>query len=173
MAAGELVDDDADGRGGRRAPGPARRRAQGFLLDGYPRTPAQAETLDGMLRRAGRRRSTPSSSSRAGGRCWCAAPLGPASAADDREEVVRERLRVYREKTEPLVDYYGGAGCSRRSTATGRRWATVDVAASSRRLGRAGVMVLKTAGELELMDEANRIVHRVLDGLGDDDRARA
>jgi methionyl aminopeptidase len=27
-------------------------------------------------------------------------------------------------------------------------------------------MVLKTIGELELMDEANRIVHRVLDGLG-------
>jgi methionyl aminopeptidase len=27
-------------------------------------------------------------------------------------------------------------------------------------------MVLKTTGELELMDEANRIVHRVLDGLG-------
>lgn len=28
-------------------------------------------------------------------------------------------------------------------------------------------MVLKTSGELELMDEANRIVHRVLDGLGE------
>lgn len=28
-------------------------------------------------------------------------------------------------------------------------------------------MVLKTQGELELMDEANRIVHRVLDGLGE------
>ena len=33
--------------------------------------------------------------------------------ADDREEVVRERLRVYREKTEPLVEYYRGRGLLR------------------------------------------------------------
>ena len=30
--------------------------------------------------------------------------------ADDTEETVRNRLRVYREKTEPLIDYYGGRG---------------------------------------------------------------
>ena len=33
--------------------------------------------------------------------------------ADDKEEVVRERLRVYREKTEPLIDYYRGRGLLR------------------------------------------------------------
>jgi len=30
--------------------------------------------------------------------------------SDDREEVVRERLRVYRRDTEPLVDYYRARG---------------------------------------------------------------
>ncbi|HSL82148.1 MAG TPA: nucleoside monophosphate kinase, partial [Thermoanaerobaculia bacterium] len=33
--------------------------------------------------------------------------------ADDGEEVVRERLRVYREKTEPLVGYYDERGALR------------------------------------------------------------
>jgi adenylate kinase len=33
--------------------------------------------------------------------------------ADDKEEVVRERLRVYREKTEPLVHYYRDQGLLR------------------------------------------------------------
>ena len=33
---------------------------------------------------------------------------------DDREHVVRERLRVYREKTEPLVAHYAGRGLLRR-----------------------------------------------------------
>lgn len=77
---------------------------EGFLLDGYPRTLPQAETLAGILRDAGLslnavllvevpedelvRRTL------ARGR------------ADDKEEVVRERLRVYREKTAPLIGYY-------------------------------------------------------------------
>ena len=42
--------------------------------------------------------------------------------ADDREEVVRERLRVYREKTEPLVGYYRRA----RSAARDRRQPPID-----------------------------------------------
>ena len=33
---------------------------------------------------------------------------------DDREEVIRERLRVYREKTEPLVEHYASRGLLRR-----------------------------------------------------------
>lgn len=104
MAAGELVDDllmaeVVQDRLGRPDAG------RGFLLDGYPRTPGQAAALDGML---GNRRATldavilldvPEETlvRRALGR----------QRADDREEVVRERLRVYREKTEPLIDHYG------------------------------------------------------------------
>ena len=29
---------------------------------------------------------------------------------DDKEETVRNRLKVYRENTMPLIDYYGGKG---------------------------------------------------------------
>ena len=36
----------------------------------------------------------------------CGGPLVPR--ADDREQVVLNRLKVYREQTEPLVAYYGG-----------------------------------------------------------------
>jgi adenylate kinase len=84
---------------------------KGFLLDGYPRTLPQAETLAGILREAG---------------CALDAVLlvdVPEDElvrrallrrrADDREEVVRERLRVYREKTAPLIGYYRERGLLR------------------------------------------------------------
>jgi len=85
--------------------------AHGFVLDGYPRTLAQAETLEEILAAAGQRLDAvllvkvPEEElvrrALARGR------------SDDREEVVRERLRVYREKTEPLIGYYRGLGLLR------------------------------------------------------------
>jgi adenylate kinase len=110
MDSGALVDDDTMAEVVReRLRQPDTRR--GFLLDGYPRTLEQAETLDGILRTAGQaldavllitvpedelvRRAL------ARGR------------SDDREEVIRERFRVYREKTEPLVGYYRRLGLLR------------------------------------------------------------
>jgi len=82
----------------------------GYILDGYPRNLTQAEALDAMLARSGRplhgvlffsvedeelvRRIR----GRAEGR------------ADDTEEVVRERLRVYQEQTAPLVAHYRERG---------------------------------------------------------------
>jgi adenylate kinase len=85
--------------------------ARGFVLDGYPRTLAQAETLAGILAATG----TPLDAvllitvpeeelerrALARGR------------SDDREDVIRERLRVYREKTEPLIGYYRRLGLLR------------------------------------------------------------
>lgn len=107
MAAGDLVDDglmaevvaarlgQADARGG-------------FLLDGYPRTPGQAETLDRLLA---------ANDVRIDAVLYLDVPeeelvrraLG-RKRADDREAVIRSRLAVYREKTEPLVAHYGGRG---------------------------------------------------------------
>jgi adenylate kinase len=104
MAAGALVDDSLmaeviEERLSRQD------AARGFLLDGYPRTPQQADTLDGLL--AARRRTLDAV-------VLLEVPeeilVGRALARrrdDDREEVVRERLRVYREKTEPLIGHYG------------------------------------------------------------------
>lgn len=85
---------------------------QGFILDGYPRTMAQVEALDGIL--AGR------------GECLGAVLLIEVREAelvrralarqrdDDTGEVIRTRLEVYREKTEPLVRHYADRGLLRR-----------------------------------------------------------
>jgi adenylate kinase len=78
--------------------------ARGFILDGYPRTVRQAETLAGILDDRGEDLdavvliavSEPELVRRALGR----------QRADDSEGVIRERLRVYGNKTEPLVGYY-------------------------------------------------------------------
>jgi adenylate kinase len=80
----------------------------GFLLDGYPRTTAQVDELDSMLRNMG---------------CELDAVLEltvdtdevverllkraeTEGRADDTEDVVRHRLDVYFEQTAPLVDVY-------------------------------------------------------------------
>jgi adenylate kinase len=111
MAAGALVDDDLMSEVVRDRLG-KRDAARGFLLDGYPRTTTQAETLDKLLRYQGRRLSAvvlldvPE------------AVLVRRAVArrreDDLESVVIERLRVYREKTEPLVAHYAERSLLRR-----------------------------------------------------------
>ena len=85
---------------------------RGFLLDGFPRTLAAGRDAgrDPPRRRPGARRRA--AGGRAGGR---AGPPGAAARAarDDQEEVIRERLRVYREKTAPLIGYYRERGLLR------------------------------------------------------------
>ncbi len=110
MASGALVDDAtmADVVRDRLAKPDARR---GFLLDGYPRTLPQAETLAGILRDAGQD---------LGAVLLVDVPEEELvrrtllrGRGDDKEEVIRERLRVYREKTAPLIGYYRERGLLR------------------------------------------------------------
>lgn len=111
MASGALVDDDtmADVVRDRLAKPDAR---PGFLLDGYPRTLPQAETLAGILLDAGEQLDAvllvevPEEE-------LVRRAVARNRGDDDREEVVRERLRVYREKTEPLIGYYRERGLLR------------------------------------------------------------
>jgi adenylate kinase len=84
----------------------------GAIFDGYPRTVAQAQSLDALLKDAG-------------GRVDVVLFIDVPDAvlverllkratlegrADDTKETITERLRVYREKTAPLADLYAKAG---------------------------------------------------------------
>ena len=91
--------------------------ASGAILDGYPRTRGQAEALDPLAQRIGQGEvrlvlmlDVPEEEviQRISGRREDAA--GGDGRDDDREHVVLERMRVYRELTEPLVDYYRDKG---------------------------------------------------------------
>ena len=80
----------------------------GYLLDGFPRTIAQAEALDKMLADKGTpldvvlELKVPEEElfQRLAGR----------GRADDTPEVVKQRLVAYRNQTSPLLDYYGKTG---------------------------------------------------------------
>ncbi|NWF65157.1 MAG: adenylate kinase [Chloroflexi bacterium] len=111
----------------------------GAILDGFPRTPAQADALDVMLKDfSGIVNAVPYITAaenilveRASGRWTCRAQghiyhekFNPPKQAgvcdldgsevyqreDDKVETVTKRIRVYIEQTMPLVDYYRKAG---------------------------------------------------------------
>lgn len=107
----------------------------GFLLDGFPRTTVQAQALDQVLAKQGKKAEIALNISvpediliiRMSGRVSCTTCKAvyntkfnpPASAgvcdkcggeliqrSDDREETVKNRLKVYTEQTQPLLNYY-------------------------------------------------------------------
>jgi adenylate kinase len=132
MAAARLRQDDAQ---------------DGFILDGFPRTIEQAEALDRQLSELGRRVTAallidvPDEEviRRLSGRRMCVkaghsyhVEFDPpkregvcdqdgsrlVQREDDKPEVIENRLRVYHEKTKPLVDYYDERGLLRRIDGT-------------------------------------------------------
>ncbi len=122
--------------------------AKGFVLDGFPRSIPQAEALDVMLSDIGKkidvainfdvpeeeliirisgRRSCPKcgamfhirfSPPKTEGICdKCGEKL--YQRADDNEETVRNRLKVYNSQTAPLIDYYSKKGVLKNIVAGG------------------------------------------------------
>ncbi|MDO5629886.1 MAG: adenylate kinase [Mobilicoccus sp.] len=86
--------------------------SNGFLLDGYPRTPDQVTALDGMLEKSGKgldkvielKVDTDAVVERLLKRAEI------EGREDDTEEVIRERMRVYEAETAPLAATYAERG---------------------------------------------------------------
>jgi adenylate kinase len=122
--------------------------APGFVLDGYPRNVAQAETLAGHLRERGQQLDVAvllvvdeaEVLRRLAGRLTCPncgetyhavnePPRVPGTCdrcgaslvvrADDQPEGIQMRLALFHERTRPLVDYYRAAGLLREVNAVG------------------------------------------------------
>jgi adenylate kinase len=87
--------------------------ANGFLLDGFPRTHAQAEALDRMLEEIDRGELTLVLEFQIPEDLAVQRLVGRArqeGRTDDSPEVVRHRLEVFRRQTAPLVTYYRARG---------------------------------------------------------------
>ena len=84
----------------------------GFLLDGYPRTVAQVEELEAMVKNTGHRIDAAVvltvDSEEVVQRLLQRAQTDGRS--DDTEEVIRRRQEVYAEQTEPLIQVYRDRG---------------------------------------------------------------
>ena len=85
---------------------------RGFLLDGYPRNLAQAESLDALLERLDQPVEEviqididPEQVI-----ARIAKRAEQEDRSDDTEEVVRNRMRVYQEQTAPVAGYYADRG---------------------------------------------------------------
>ncbi len=122
--------------------------ANGFILDGFPRNIAQAESLDAMLHQCGLAidrvvfmdASEEALIQRLSGRLLCKScgfgfhrhysPPREEGCCDqcsgelyqrddDKEDVIRNRLNIYNAQTKPLIDYYGSHDSFRRIEAEG------------------------------------------------------
>lgn len=95
---------------------------EGFLLDGFPRTIAQAQELDKILAKKGEEVTA------------CVSIMIPdqmimerikhratieGRADDANEETINNRIKTYHDKTEPLVDFYKSAGKYNEADGTG------------------------------------------------------
>jgi adenylate kinase len=92
-----------------------------IIFDGFPRTVAQAEALDGLLREHGRS---------VGNVVLIEVPRQDlidriskrkhdGARSDDSPEVVRTRLEVYEQRTRPVIDHYARRGLLRRVNGVG------------------------------------------------------
>jgi len=78
--------------------------ADGFILDGYPRSVAQAQALDEMLENHNTKLDAVLEFSVSEEELFTR--LKSRGRADDTEEVIHNRMKVYADETRPLLEYY-------------------------------------------------------------------
>ncbi|MGE2832459.1 adenylate kinase [Mycobacterium sp. SMC-4] len=78
--------------------------AKGFILDGFPRSVEQAKALDAMLEK--RKLSLDAVLEFRVPEEELVSRLKGRGREDDTEDVIRNRFKVYRDETAPLLDYY-------------------------------------------------------------------
>lgn len=79
--------------------------AEGFLLDGFPRTVEQADILANLLDEAGQ--TLDGVVNYQVSEDVVVERMLSRGRADDNEETIRTRLGVYRDETAPLINHYG------------------------------------------------------------------
>ncbi len=118
MDAGQLVPDDiVVGVIADRIASTDVQRA-GFVLDGFPRTVAQAKSLDEMMKIRGwkidyvieLKVDEKALFARIDKRARETKAAGEAVRADDNPETLKKRILVYKEQTAPILPYYAAAG---------------------------------------------------------------
>ncbi len=82
--------------------------ADGCILDGFPRTRAQADALEVMLAEKGR--SVTSVVNLAVDDATIVSRLLQRGRADDQEDIIRHRLEIYNDETAPLLSFYADRG---------------------------------------------------------------
>ncbi len=146
LASGRLVPDEVTARVVRERTSSEDTRG-GYVLDGFPRTAAQAETLETLAREQGHeitavfvdvpaeilekrmtgRRNCPVCKEiyniyfkppKVEGFCDLHPEARLNQRADDNEETIRTRLSTYERETQPLLDYYERTGRLRRVEGT-------------------------------------------------------
>ncbi len=80
--------------------------AEGFILDGYPRSVPQAQALHDMLERRGTQLDAVVEFRVPEDELF--ERLKARGRADDTDDVIRNRMNVYRDETAPLIEYYSG-----------------------------------------------------------------
>jgi adenylate kinase len=78
--------------------------ADGFILDGYPRSVEQAQAFDEMLKNHDTKLDAVLEFAVSEAELF--ERLKSRGRADDTEEVIHNRMQVYRDETEPLLEYY-------------------------------------------------------------------
>ena len=117
MEAGQLVPDDVVVGVIAERIGQPDVQKNGFVLDGFPRTVAQAKSLDDMMEKRGWKLDhivelkvdEKALFNRIDKRAKETVAAGGAVRADDNAETLKKRILVYREQTQPILPYYAKA----------------------------------------------------------------